>query len=143
MPDSGSSDNTLAGHVPSASSQLTVVDDNGHSDQLHNIADFDADNPPPRYVNSVDSTTGQPIVVRVMVRKHELETALADLPHEDRRARSDLELALSTIDGLLTGNLAEVPAMVVVDMSRWLERTKHLAESAIPVADRTTTEPSG
>jgi len=86
--------------------------------------------PVPRYVNSVDATVGQPIVARVLARKHELEAALDALPGDDIRGRGDLELALSTIEELLTGDLHQVPATVVAEMNRWLERNKHLAERA-------------
>jgi hypothetical protein len=85
----------------------------------------------PRYVNSVDATSGMPIVDRVMIRKQELETALAALPEQDVRGRRDLDLAVSTISELLTGDLEHVPQVVVASMNRWLERTKHLAETAI------------
>jgi hypothetical protein len=108
------------------STRMDVVDDTGRT-ELHCIVDADE---PAHYVNSVDATSGQPIVARVMMRKQELETALAELPAENGRARTDLELALSTIGAMLTGDLANVPHVVVVDMSRWLERTKHLAERA-------------
>lgn len=83
----------------------------------------------PHHVNSVDATSGQPIVARVMARKHELEALLASLP-EDDTSRGDIALALSTIDDLLTGDLHHVPAVVAVDMNRWLERNKHLGERA-------------
>jgi hypothetical protein len=43
--------------------------------------------------------------------------------------RSDIDLALATIGTLLTGDLEHVPPVVVADMSRWLERNKHVAES--------------
>jgi hypothetical protein len=84
----------------------------------------------PRTVNSVDATVGQPIVIRVMARKTELEALLAALPAEDINTRGDIGLALSTINELLTGDLASVPAVVAADMNRWLERNKHLAERA-------------
>jgi len=86
---------------------------------------------PTRYVNSSDATTGQPIVARVMARKHELEAALEALPTEDLRPRGDIEVALTTIGELLTGDLGNVPAVVAAGMSRWLENNKHLAESAV------------
>jgi hypothetical protein len=85
------------------------------------------------YVNSVDATIGQPLVDRVAARKHELETALGELPAEALRARSDLELALSTIGELLTGDLTNVPPIVASHMNQWLERNKHLAERAAAV----------
>jgi len=90
----------------------------------------------PRQVNSVDATAGQPIVTRVLTRKRELEAALAALPAGDVRTRSDIEVALSAINQLLTGDLKHVPAMVAADMNRWLENNKHLAERATtPVVD--------
>jgi hypothetical protein len=73
----------------------------------------------------------QPIVARVKARKLELEQALAALPEDQLRERGDLGLALSTIDALLTGDLAHVPAVVCADMSRWLERNKHLVTTPI------------
>ncbi len=91
-----------------------------------------------RTINSVDATSGQPIVDRVMSRKHELEALLAKLPEHELRARGDIELALNTINSLLTGDLTHVPAMVVADMSRWLELNKHLAESAVGQIDPVT-----
>ena len=56
---------------------------------------------------------------------------LRRLPEDSRRACADIELALSTINELLTGDLEHVPSVVAADMSRWLERNKHLAESAV------------
>jgi hypothetical protein len=96
-----------------------------------------------RYVNSSDATMGQPIVARVMARKHELEAALEAVPAEDLRARGDIELALTSIGELLTGDLTNVPQVVTADMSRWLENNKHLAERAVvgavdPVVDPVT-----
>jgi hypothetical protein len=93
----------------------------------------------PIHVNSVDATMGQPLVDRVLTRKTELETALALVPETDVRGREPIELALSTIAGLLTGDLKNVPAVVASDMNLWLERHKHLAERAI---DPTTGEPA-
>jgi hypothetical protein len=85
-------------------------------------------------VNSVDATIGQPLVDRVQCRKRELEAALADIPETDIRAREPIALALSTIEGLLTGDLKNVPAVVASDMNTWLERHKHLAERAVDPA---------
>jgi hypothetical protein len=102
---------------------------------------------PGHHVNSVDATMGQPIVARVMARKRELEAARARLPAGDVRARMDLDLALSTVTELLTGDLKHVPAMVAADMNRWLENNKHLAESAVdpvePVVDPATGPATG
>src|SRR5438045_569480 len=82
--------------------------------------------PAPRHTNSVDATVGQPIVARVMARKHELEALLAALPADEVSVRGDIGLALSTIEDLLSGDLAHVPAIVAADMNRWLERNKHV-----------------
>lgn len=82
----------------------------------------------PRPINSVDATSGQPIVARVMARKTELEVLLDGLPEDDLSTQRDIYLALATINDLLTGDLENVPSVVVVDMNRWLERNKHLAE---------------
>jgi hypothetical protein len=91
------------------------------------------------HVNSVDATMGQPIVARVLARKHELEALQERLPDDALRARGDIDLALNTINELLTGDLARVPPVVVADMSRWLETNKHLAESAVePIIDAVT-----
>jgi hypothetical protein len=88
---------------------------------------MDDENAPP-HVNSVDATTGHPIVERVTAHKLALETKLATLDERDRSTRADIELALATISELLTGDLTEVPRVVTADMSRWLERSKHLAD---------------
>jgi hypothetical protein len=82
-------------------------------------------------LNSSDATMGQPIVARVMARKHELEAALEAVPAEDLRARGDIELALTSIGELLTGDLTNVPQVVTAEMNGWLEANKHLAESAV------------
>jgi hypothetical protein len=83
-----------------------------------------------RHTNSVDATSGQPIVARVMARKTELETLLDGLPEDDLGTQRDIYHALATINDLLTGDLENVPSVVVSDMNRWLERNKHLAERA-------------
>jgi hypothetical protein len=95
----------------------------------------------PHHLNSVDATIGQPMVARVIARKQELETLLASLSMDDIRTRGDIGLALSTIGELLTGDLTHVPPVVVADMNRWLERNKHLAESAIDVVVDPVTAP--
>ena len=92
-------------------------------------------------VNSVDATVGQPIVSRVMARKHELEAELDATPAEEARARSDIELALSSVDPLLTGDLDHLPATVAVALNQWLERNKHLAERAVVSVEDCDTAP--
>jgi len=118
--------------------QIAIVDDNGHADQVSSVPDVVEE--VPHYVNSVDATVGQPLVARVMTRKDELEAALQALPADSVRERSDLELALATIGEMLTGDLSRVPAIVSADMNRWLERTKHLAETPVVVAATDSTE---
>ncbi|MDQ3334465.1 MAG: hypothetical protein M4D80_04845 [Myxococcota bacterium] len=88
----------------------------------------DTTEPAERQINSVDATAHQPIVARVMARKSELEALLAAIPESDLKERGDIDLALSTITELMTGDLEHVPAVVAVDMNRWLERNKHLGE---------------
>ncbi len=83
------------------------------------------------HVNSSDATIGQPLVLRVMQRKAELEGILWNLPEDDIATRSAIDLALATIAPLLTGDLAHIPAVVNADLNRWLERNKHVAESAV------------
>lgn len=85
---------------------------------------------PPHHVNSVDATTGQPMVERVMQRKAELEALLGGLAKDDTGTRNDIEAALAALVQLTSGDLENVPTMVTVDMNRWLERTKHLGERA-------------
>jgi hypothetical protein len=111
--------------------RLAVVDDHGNTNRTCEVEDSD---PAQHYVNSVDATVGQPIVDRVMARKYELEAVLASLDVQDARERGDLELALSTIGELLTGDLEHVPSVVTRNMNRWLEATKHLGETAVTVS---------
>lgn len=83
------------------------------------------------HINSVDATTGQPMIARVLQRKAELEARRETLREDDLQTRSDIDLALNTIGELITGDLAHIPQVVVVDMSKWLERSKHIAEIAV------------
>ncbi|MBA3454642.1 MAG: hypothetical protein H0T42_16265 [Deltaproteobacteria bacterium] len=83
------------------------------------------------HINSVDATMGQPMIARVQARKAELEARRETLREDDLQTRSDIDLALATIGELLTGDLGHIPQVVVADMSRWLERNKHVAESAV------------
>ena len=84
----------------------------------------------PHHVNSVDATTGQPMVERVMQRKAELEALLGGLSKDDAGTRNDIEAALAALVLLKSGDLDHFPPMVTIDMKRWLERTKHLGERA-------------
>ena len=83
------------------------------------------------HINSVDATTGQPIITRVLSRKAELEAVRQTLPETALQALGDIDLALQTIETLLTGDHANIPAVVVADMNKWLEQNKHLAERPI------------
>lgn len=87
--------------------------------------------PPVHIENSTDATMGEPIVMRVKTRMAELEKALAALPKDELSARADIEEALAAAGGQLTGDLAHPPATVAAALSRWLEGSKHLAESAV------------
>ena len=77
--------------------------------------------------NTTDATTGKSLRSRVEIRKAELETALAKATTDDR-TRGDLELALSQVAGLLTGDLDRIPHVVAAELSAWLEANKHLDE---------------
>ncbi len=78
--------------------------------------------------NSVDATRGQPLAMRVLARKDELEDALAELgPHDDLE-RLAIETALATVYALMTGDLAHPSDVVARDLNSWLERNKHLAQ---------------
>jgi hypothetical protein len=81
-------------------------------------------------INTTDATRGMGLRSRVETRKHELESAIAKLKVGDH-GRDDVERALNSIDGLLTGNLDDIPGVVAAELSRWLEANKHIAELAI------------
>jgi hypothetical protein len=90
----------------------------------------DSGDQPVRVINSTDATIGQPIVQRVQTRQQELSTALAALGDGNGHLHAEITLALDTAHQLLSGDLANVPAVVAADMNRWLERNKHVAEVA-------------
>lgn len=94
------------------------------------IVEAVATEPAARHINSVDATTGQPMVERITARKLELEALLAGLPESDQDTRKDIDATLAAINGLLTGDLTNVPPVVVADMNRVLERSKHIGERA-------------
>ena len=81
-----------------------------------------------RLENTVDATRGQPLAARVIARKNELEDALAELGRHDNRERQEIETALATVYLLMTGDLAHPSDVVALDLNRWLERNKHLAQ---------------
>jgi hypothetical protein len=63
---------------------------------------------PTHFESRTDATPGEPLAVRALQRKAELEEALAKLPDTDLRARNDIELALASVGALLTGDLEHV-----------------------------------
>ena len=96
------------------------------------------------HLNSSDATVGQPLVLRVQQRKAELEALQWNLAEDDLQTRSAIDLALATIAPLLTGDLEHIPAVVNADLSRWLERNKHVAETNVSFeedADAPSSEP--
>jgi hypothetical protein len=78
---------------------------------------------------TTDATRGQPLALRAQKRSAELEALALALPPGDM-LRSEIELALSTVSELLTGDLDDLAATTAVDLDRWLESTKHLGEVA-------------
>lgn len=78
--------------------------------------------------NTTDATRGQPLPMRVLARKNELEDALADCSPRDVLLRTAIETALATVYSLLTGDFAHPNDVVAREMNRWLERNKHLAQ---------------
>ncbi len=79
--------------------------------------------------NTTDATRGEPLGLRAQKRRAELEIALAALPADDLRARSDIELAMSSVDAMLTGDVEHLSDATASELSRWLEHTKHIAET--------------
>ena len=78
--------------------------------------------------NSTDATRGEPLATRARTRRAELAAALEALPADRARARGDIELALSTVDSLLTGDPTHPSDATAGDLNTLLEGTKHLAE---------------
>ena len=78
--------------------------------------------------NTTDAMRGQPLAARVLARKDELEDAFADVSPWDIVERQALDTALTTINGLVIGDLAHPSDVVAHDLSRWLERNKHLGQ---------------
>ena len=85
----------------------------------------------PQHVeNSTDATRGEPLAVRAQQRKAELAIALEKTPADRLRERSDIEIAMASVDELLTGDPDHLTDATAAELSRWLEHTKHLAETA-------------
>ncbi|HSD88874.1 MAG TPA: hypothetical protein VLB44_15205 [Kofleriaceae bacterium] len=81
-------------------------------------------------INPTDATRGESLKVRAIAHKKALEEQLATLGPDDQRARREIEMALSQIEGLLTGDLDNIPKVVAVELSRWLEASKYISEPA-------------
>jgi hypothetical protein len=83
----------------------------------------------PKHVeNSTDATRGEPLAARAQTRKAELEAVLAKLPADEKRERGDIEIALSSLNGLLTGDVNHLTDATAAELNRLLEGSKHLGE---------------
>ena len=78
--------------------------------------------------NSTDATRGEPLAMRAQKRKLELERALEKHPADDVRARNDINVAVASINALLTGDVDHLSDTTAAELSRLLESSKHLAE---------------
>jgi hypothetical protein len=108
---------------------VTAVDDKVHVDRPSDQAQKEWATSPTELEAEAPAEVHPPLVERVKTRQAELEALLATLPSK-HHSRGDIELALSSIEGLLTGDLDQVPQVVAAEMSTWLERNKHLGETA-------------
>src|SRR5512140_2576133 len=79
--------------------------------------------------NSTDATRGEPIATRARARKAELEMAHDLLPVSEQRARADIEVALAEVNQWLAGDVEHLSHVTAAELNKWLERTKHLAET--------------
>lgn len=86
--------------------------------------------------NSTDATRGEPLAMRARKRKFELERALEKRPAQDVRARADINLAVGSIDALLTGDVDHLSDATASELNRLLESSKHLAEVSPPFRSR-------
>jgi hypothetical protein len=78
--------------------------------------------------NTTDASRGEPLAMRAQKRKLELEKALEKVPAGDMRSRNDIDVALATINALLTGDVDRLSDTTAAELSRVLENSKHLAE---------------
>ena len=83
---------------------------------------------PTHIENSTDATRGEPLAMRARMRKAELEIARDKLPASAVRMRMDIELALESVNALLTGDTTKLSDATASELSHWLEHTKHFAE---------------
>jgi len=80
--------------------------------------------------NSTDATMGEPLAARAKARREELVNIQSKLGEDRKTEASDLQLAIDTVDGLLTGDPTQLTETTSSDLNRWLEETKHLGERA-------------
>ena len=84
----------------------------------------------PTSQNTTDATRGQPLAERVIMRKNELEEALANLDDDATATmtlqREALETAIASANQLLTGDLDNLAESTATSMNLWLEANKHL-----------------
>jgi hypothetical protein len=60
-------------------------------------------------------------------RQEELKAALASMGDEAQpQTRQDIQSALDALDGLLTGNLDQIPPVVALQLTKWIESSKYL-----------------
>lgn len=78
--------------------------------------------------NSTDATMGEPLAIRAKARRDELVKIQKDLDPDRKTEANDLQLAIDTVDGLLTGDWKHLTETTSSDLNRWLEETKHLGE---------------
>ena len=83
-----------------------------------------------RVENTTDATRGEPLATRALKRKAELEAILATIPADRVNERNDIDTAIATVSGLLTGDVEHLGRRTGEELSRWLEQSKHLAEQA-------------
>jgi hypothetical protein len=70
---------------------------------------------------------GQGLRLASEQRRAELEQVLAHLGTSGSPGtRKDIEAALQSLSGMLTGDLDNIPTMVGEQLGRWLDRSKYL-----------------
>ena len=74
-----------------------------------------------------DSDTDLPLATRARNRRARLVAALKKLSADRTTERSDLQIAINTIDNLITGDSQELPDNIAHDVVGWLAETQYLA----------------
>ena len=82
--------------------------------------------------NRTDATQGEPLAVRARTRQAQLQALLVKTPSYDAATRGDIELALSAVTQLLTGDTEHLSDATAAELSRWLEGAKQLGETVTP-----------